>query len=418
MNNPQVFAKKLLKGTLLLVMGGLFSFSAHAAVIEIDALFRPDSSAPQKNEFVNMTPSQGFCDVMPQACTPQKLFSLIAPITFLSTAPIYANHEDPRQGGMAKIPSEWRDVLITHQSGKTSTLKIRMAGIGHETRTPLSVAQLTGGGGWDQLWKGGGWVNAPAPCAGVGHFASSTHGYTSFWTVPQGAGVCAKQALYDIPIPFRYSYFVFGYQLITPDPLSMDSGRYQGSVTFGVGPGQDFDMGDLMVPNDSALTLNFNLEVQHTLKVEVPPGGEKVRLVPSGGWQGWLQAGRKPVRLFRDQSFNIWASSPFKMQLDCERSDRSNCLIRDPVSGREAEIEVSVSLPGGLTDMAGQAVNRQPLLAGSGHERQMFQPGVYVDRGIGVLHFEMSPYYVNHILQPGASGRYVGNIAVIWDSEI
>ncbi|MNG21613.1 hypothetical protein D3C84_1060030 [compost metagenome] len=46
------------------------------------------------------------------------------------------------------------------------------------------------------------------------------------------------------------------------------------------------------------------------------------------------------------------------------------------------------------------------------------QPGFYVDRAPGILHFEMSPYYVNQLLQPGVSGRYVGNITVIWDSEV
>jgi hypothetical protein len=112
-----------------------------------------------------------------------------------------------------------------------------------------------------------------------------------------------------------------------------------------------------MVPTDSALTLNFNLDVQHTLKVDIPPGGEKVQLVPAGGWQSWLQAGRKPVRLFRDQTFNISASSRFKMYMECERdSVIYDCQLADRVSRRGVELQVFVSLPNGLTDMSGRPV--------------------------------------------------------------
>src|SRR3546814_3118440 len=78
-----------------------------------------------------------------------------------------------------------------------------------------------------------------------------------------------------------YRYLDFAYELRTPNPLNMSSGQYTGSLTYSIGPGQDFDMGDVMLPNDSALTLNFNLEVQHTLQVEVPPGGNRVELVRS-----------------------------------------------------------------------------------------------------------------------------------------
>ncbi|MGH8375770.1 MAG: hypothetical protein ACRER6_11010, partial [Pseudomonas sp.] len=264
---------------------GLGAGWVEAAVLDISAVFVPDSSAPNKNEFVNKTPSEGFCRQIPQACAAEGLFSLIAPINFTANAPIRANHADPRQGGMAKVPSAWRDVTVSHESGETTTLKARIAGIGHEALLPRTVSELTGGGNWDHLWQGGGWVYAPAPCLGVGWSSAGSYGYNSFWKVPEGAGVCAKQALFDIPLSFKYQYIVLGYQLVTPDPLKMRSGRYTGSITFSVGPGQDFDMGDLMQPNDSALTLNFDLEVQHTLKVDIPPGGEKFQLVPAGGWQ-------------------------------------------------------------------------------------------------------------------------------------
>lgn len=396
---------------------GVCTLSAQAAVIDIDAVFRPDPSAPQKNEFVNKTPSQGFCKQVPMACEPQGLFSMIAPIAFTASAPIRANHEDPRQGGMAKVPSEWRDVLVTHQSGKTRTVKVRIAGIGHESQIPLPIAELTQGGGWDQLWKGGGWAYSPAPCGGVGWYSAGAQGYNSFWTVPPGAGACAKQALFEIPLSFRYQYFVLGYQMITPNPMSMESGHYQGSITYGVGPHQDFDMGDVMLASDSTLTLNFNLDVLHTLKIDIPPGGEKVTLVPAGGWQGWLQAGRRPERLFRDQSFNISASSRFKMQIQCGPGIDNECALENRVANRRVRLFISVSLPNGLTDLSGQPVRHRRLMWGA-ENAQLFQPGFYVDRAPGALHFEVPQSEMEFMLKPGFEGTYAGVVIVIWDSEV
>ncbi|KAA0960511.1 hypothetical protein FQ185_25515 [Pseudomonas sp. ANT_H12B] len=399
---------------------GICSLPAQAAVLNIEATFVPDSAAPHKNEFVNKTPSQGFCLQLPLACKAEAIFSLIAPISFTANAPIRANHTDPRQGGMASVPSQWSDVEVTHSSGDKHTVKVRIAGIGHESLLPIPIEKITGatgGAGWDRLWQGGSWMYAPSPCQGVGWSTVGEFGFNSFWKVPQGAGVCAKQALFDIPLPFKYQYFVFGYQLITPNPLNMQSGNYTGSITFSVGPRQDFDMGDVMQPDDTALTLNFNLDVQHTLKVDIPPGGEKVQLVPEGGWQSWLQAGRRPVRLFRDQTFNISASSRFKMHIYCNGLGGYDCVIEDRDARNAVELQVSVSLPDGLTDLSGQPVRRQRLRKGEANAQQ-FQPGFYVDRAPGILHFEVPQSQMVFMLSPGKRGFYSGGVTVIWDSEV
>ncbi len=213
-----------------------------------------------------------------------------------------------------------------------------------------------------------------------------------------------------------YAYLDFGYELRTPNPLKMSSGRYTGSLTYSVGPGQDIDMGDVMLPNDSALTLDFELTVEHTLKVEVPPGGNRVELVPNEGWQAWLNSGRKPTRLFRDQRFHISASSRFKMALECQHVSGNTCAISETGTGHTVPVDVSVTLPDGLTDAAGQPVNRRRLLRdGSGTE--LFQPGLYVDRRSGALHFEVGQGSVEAMLDNGAT-TYSGDVTVIWDSQV
>jgi hypothetical protein len=411
-----------LYGRLVVVLlMGLTVTSVSAAVKDIEALFRPDSANPNSNEFINQTPSEGFCLQLPHQCKPEGLFTLVAPISFRSSGPIQAFHTDPRQGGMAKVPSHWQPINVVHESGANETLEIRIAGIGHESGLSAPVTEIVERqagedyvAAWHLLWSGGAWKEAPAPCLGVGNATSGYHGYNSFWKVPLNAGVCAKQARFLLPV-FHYQYFVYGYELRTPSPLTMRSGRYQGHIEYSVGPGQDFDMGDLMIPNDNLLQLNFTLTVEHMLKVEIPPGGTKVELTPEGGWQAWLNQGRKPTRLFRDQTFNIWTSSQFKMLMTCEFTLGDTCGLEDP-TGRVVPLQVAVTLPTGLTSAKGGAVVRQPLRV-SGVGTELFQPGIYVERKPGVLHFDIKQADVERMLS-GEAATYKGNVTVIWDSEV
>jgi len=197
----------------------------------------------------------------------------------------------------------------------------------------------------------------------------------------------------------------------------MSSGEYKGSLTYTAGPGGDFDMGDVLLPNDTAITLNFTLDVMHSLKVEIPPGGNRIELIPQGGWQAWLNQGRKPVRLFRDQTFHVSSSSRFKMQLECQYALGNTCALRDADSTDFVPLNTSVTLPNGLTDAAGQAVQRRPLrLDGSGTE--LIQPGFYLDRKPAALHFEIAREHVETMLRDGVSNTWSGDVTVIWDSEV
>lgn len=206
------------------------------------------------------------------------------------------------------------------------------------------------------------------------------------------------------------------YELATPNPLKMKAGIYTGSLRYTVGPMMDFDLGDIMIPSDNELVFNFTLKVDHIFKVEIPPGGNKVELVPQGGWQAWLNQGRKPTRLFRDQTFNIWTSTSFKMSMECEHyAANSTCALQDD-KNNQVPVDVAVSLHSSLIDSEQQSVSRRRLrVDGVGTER--FEPALYVDRKPGTLHFEVSRGAVEEMLQRD-SRSYSGDITVIWDSQI
>jgi hypothetical protein len=396
-------------GLSALALAAAFTPLAEAVTIEMTASFRPDPSNPMLNAFENTTPQGGYCGDHPEYCV-NGVFSIALPIRFRSVAPIQALH-DERQGPMFRVPSYWKDITVLHeQTGEAETVRMRVNGIGaaYTNNSPLP----------EGVWQSP-WVYAPGPCqyGGVGY--GGAHYYAFFWRVPADAGVCSKQAQKTITeaLTFAYENTGFSYELITPNPLKMTAGTYKGVSNYTVGPHGDFDMGDVMLPDDDLITLSFTLLVEHTLKVEIPPGGNRVELVPQGGWQAWLTQGHKPTRLFRDQTFNLSASSRFKMNLECQYVSGNTCALREPISGHTVALDVSMTLPNGLADGAGQPVNRRPLLLdGSGTD--LFQPGFYLDRKPGTLHFEVGREAVQEMLNPRTARNYWGQVTVIWDSEV
>jgi hypothetical protein len=403
----------------LAVLVGLLSLggagTAQAISENITALFKPDPTNPMVNKFQNTTPISSICQShIPTQCQALNLFSLRIPgFDALSNGPILANHADERQGFMVQVPSHWRNVLVTHtKTGETETVQMRIAGFGglwQVPRPPGVSAWAQPGVGWTQQW-----ARAPSPCISTGHLKAGLQTATYFWMVPEGAGVCSRKPSQELAY-MRIYQMEYAYELRTPNPLGMSSGEYTGSLTYTMGPGGDYDFGDVLIPTDNQLTFSIFLEVQHDLKIEVPPGGNRIELVPQGGWQAWLNQGRKPARLFRDQTFNISASSRFKMQLECERVMGDTCALRN-ADGHQVPLDISVSLPYGLNRPDGSAVNRQPLLL-SGAGTQLFQPGHYVNRRPGTLHFEVGREHTDNMLSQGGS-TYSGMATVIWDSDL
>ncbi|PKA67484.1 hypothetical protein ATI02_0183 [Pseudomonas baetica] len=408
MFNRKVYTQVLLAAALSYSGGG-----AQAAVDEISAVFKPDPANPMSNKFVNTTPESGLCAWHPPAtvqCKARNIFSLRnTAIRFRNSGSIIGGHATPQEGTMFKVPSEFRDVQVTHTAtGKVETLQVRIAAIGTRMDFPRPPGQ--------DAWVGGGnmFRDAPSPCIGVNYLAAGITMMLWFWIVPENAGLCYRQVGQTL-VSLVYQHMEYAYELKTPNPLGMETGEYRGNITYSIGPGADFDMGNFMIPSDNSLTLSFTLDVQHQLKVEVPPGGNRVELLPQGGWQSWLNNNRQPARLFRDQTFNISASSRFKMKLECGQEMGDTCGLRN-AANHQVPMQISVSLPNGLTRADGTPVNRQPLLL-SGAGTELFQPGFYVDRKPGILHFEVGREDTKEMLKHGGS-QYSGTATVVWDSEV
>jgi hypothetical protein len=168
-------------------------------------------------------------------------------------------------------------------------------------------------------------VNAAAPCLFSGNLPYGPSHYGFFWKTPVEAR-CTKYTAFMIPT-ISFETLDFAYELRTPNPLNMSSGLYTGSMSYSIGPAGDFDFGSVLRPDDASLNLDFVLDVQHTLKIDLPPGANNVTLEPAGGWASWLDSGRKPTQVFRDQLFYISASSRFKVMMLCNSPGGNTCRL-------------------------------------------------------------------------------------------
>ncbi|WP_460144798.1 hypothetical protein [Pseudomonas sp. S2_A02] len=406
---------KKLTGKLALLMT-LCVPSAEAANQEIRALFRPDPAQPNRNMFINTTPNSGYCAIHPTECAGQKMFSIQVPIRFNSTRPI-----SPGLSGVGvKAPADWRQLTVTNRdTQETETVEIRITGMGSRYSLSHSAASLVGVTdileGHQKLWIGGiggSWDYAAPPClySAVGSYSDKS--YSFFWKTPVQAA-CTKVPAFQIPA-MVFEYFDFAYELRTPNPMGMSTGLYTGSLAYSVGRGGDFDMGQAMVPDQTSLDLDFVLDVQHTLKVDLPPGGNKVALQPEGGWQPWIESGRKPTRIYADQLFYISASSMFRVTLRCIKADVLACALRSP-NGESAVVNVILTLPNGI-ELNNVPVKEFYLQVDV--PRGPFQPKHYVDRKGGTLRFEMTQASIDSLFRPGFSDTFSGNITVIWDSVV
>lgn len=402
---------KRLTGKLALLMT-LCVPAAEAANQEIRALFAPDPAQPNNNVFINKTPNSGYCAIYPAECAATRMFSIQVPIRFNSTRPL-----GPGSGGVGvKAPANWRQLTVTNRdTQETETVEIRIIGMGSRYSLSDSAANLVGVTdileGHQKLWTHSSWVNAAPPClySGVGSYNPSS--YRFFWKTPVEAA-CIKMAAYTIP-SMSFENMDFAYELRTPNPLGMSSGLYTGSMVYSIGPGADFDMGPMMVPDDSLLSLDFVLDVQHTLKVRLPAGGNRVVLEPREGWSRWIESGQRPGSIVRDQKFYISASSRFKVMMLCDSPGPRRCYLRSK-SGYVTQIQPMITFPAGIT-RNGHPVSNQELF--NNFWLGPFEPGHYVDNKEGRLRFWMPREYIEQLLQPGMNETLSGDITVIWDSD-
>jgi hypothetical protein len=196
----------------------------------------------------------------------------------------------------------------------------------------------------------------------------------------------------------------------------MRTGTYYGSVTYSVGENGEFALGNgVSALNTSSVTLNFELEVLHPLKLEFPANSDQVQLEPRGGWLRWLSGGPPPSVLERDLPFRIWSSGPLAIYSTCEHPMPNRCGIRNTRTGHTVPLDVMVTLPGGM-QQGGAPVRRAQVPTGRGQPLHLESVTPVLNQP-GALHFATAPGAVAEMVQnPGDT--YRGTVTVVFDAEL
>lgn len=388
----------------LCALGLLTSASvAHAADLSITAEFRPSALEPNKNTFTNTTPPGSYCQWQPIYCDRLNAYVVDLPVNIVSKT--YVKGPDQRKRLYFGLPGV-RRLIATSESGGTIEVNVVIGSISGQlspggssnpasTRYPqggCSYAATAGHAGWTRF----GWnvrnPEAPQPCHSVG--SAGGDGFT---------GVYASQ------------YLGVGLTVTTPSPLSMESGLYRGQLNYTIGgAGSDIDLGDDVQMTDDVVVMNFEFVVKHDFKVERAPGTDTIVLQPTNGWSDWVDHGRPPSSLRQELPFLMTSSGDFSVRLECAHQVAERCAMRNE-SGDEAELDVSLTIPGLYDKQSSAPVVDYSLTAGG--VPPSFEAREYMQRRSSRVGFAVKGEPLRRMLDlPGSHWR--GDVTVIFDAAL
>lgn len=411
-----LFNKTILcTGKLIALSGWLLLGSistASAAEVTITTEFIADLAQPQKNMFENKTPQSGFCAWWPSYCYTDE-FSI--EIDNLATER-YFNSEaiDPEEKQVKiSLNSQERDVILKDKIGNVIVGKFRLAffGMRHSRTSP-------GDGNLGNLLVGLG----PSPkgdCKGRTG-SGGGHVYNHGWEViPNRYAVCYKP--FNEGVDYKgnvtISHFSFGYILVTPNPLDVYAGDYEGSVRYSVGKGMDIDFHDDNGLNDEII-INIKATVRHAFQIKFPSDEEykKVSLAPRGGWGQWTNGGRVPDSLSKEVPFTLSSTSGFTVNMRCEFDSGTGCALRETTSptGEKIPLDVSLTLPGFKTDGGNEVRNLLLNSLPAGHV--IVPTGEFVVNRRSQVDFKvMKPGVETMMKSPGST--WGGVVTLVFDTQ-
>ncbi|WP_276970741.1 hypothetical protein [Tatumella ptyseos] len=422
--------KKILICLLAGSMLAAGSLAAGAATMDITASFTPSVSNPENNTFTNTTPTGGYCSTWPQYCSGVSVE--LPGIMGVSSRAIPARQNaDKRDGLFFKIPVTPHNVVVTNrENGESHTVSFRASAFGVQF-TPAGDNNGWGAEGQGTLgypeYSGS---NGCSSGAG-GQFGTSGTATRFIWNFTTAATAgCYRISILERAAGIKFTNYNMGYILTAPDPLKMGAGIYEGSITYSVGPGGDFDFGDNIQVSDTTLTINFTLTVNHELKLSTTADNQQVALQPcasgkvctaeegAANWERWMITRATPELTGRS-NFSLSSSGTFTVYLQCEQQSGSDCALKsDNTPSQTVPVQSLLTLPRGIVDSStGSGVSKRRLAAGRDLTKNVFVTKSFGENQAGSIDFLVSRKDVDTMLETRPD-TYRGAITVIFDPKI
>jgi len=386
---------------------------AAAGELDITARFRVSAAEPSITHFVNTTPLSGYCQQRPDLCRPDDV-TITIPLdinrTWQIPAPIEAHNYQ-------RVDGTWKEISIhSSENGGSYPLRFRLNLLARQyLRGVLDPGASAGDLMARSSYPG---INGSSVGGCSGRTGSGNIDQYNFaWIVPADFRVCSRPFTTGEPFgPYSGSItrVSIGYELVNPNPLRMPNGTYTGVVSYDVGRGKAIDLGEGEY-SDSVINFNLTLTVEHQIRVEFPANSDRVLLEPDGGWLDWLNKGRRPTRLYREQPFRLWGSAPMHMYLTCEYAMGNRCGIANNRTGEQVPVDITLTLPDAFR-YQGQLVQQLALPVGQ-PAALTFDAIRPLLSGRSQLHYSVAQEHMAGMLA-NAGTTYQGDVTIIFDAEI
>jgi hypothetical protein len=391
-----------------------FSLLARAATVNITAEFSADISQPQRNEFTNTTPMSGFCTELNNVCA-DGTFSIAVP-AITGNKYIDAMTHD--------YINEWPSVTI---DGRSKTITLTEKNTGRIITADFRITFVAMNYTLDHLVSGSvlsmdGLSNRPEGGCQAGNIGS-TFNSTSLWgwRVPASKVNCygrLKSVGSGIPLvsTVNIDNFSLGYSLITPDPLSVYGGIYEGELVYSLGDnGEDIGL-HAQTTSDNEIRIHITATVNHAFNLFFPGGSNNldVKLDAQGGWSQWINGGRIPESLYKEMPFLLTSSTPFVVKMQCGLDGgNQNCGLENTQTHAVEPVEVALTLPGFKSN--GADVNKLRITTVP-NGLVIDPPGVFIADRRSYLDFRvLRPAVETMVKAPGSTWK--GAVTLIFDTQ-
>ena len=365
-----------------------------AESVKIQAQYRPDLA-----DFMDVNPPGPLCVKYGSLCQYTKGFAVDLPIEFDKVVTGWV--ADPRDQYYIKVPDPTRVTLRHDRTGERQEVTLSFQVLQPRVYSPDPKRHPVNGlvNGCRYMWPPQGQETVVAEW--------DVRNYTACYV---SGGVTP-----GTQVDTHTDHLSAIVRVDTPVPHRMKHGMWRGSVAFSVGNGGQVDLGNrATVTRGSTLEIEFELEVIHSFVLDFPPGSERAVLEPPGGWKNYVR-GREPKHLYVEHPFRLWSSGPFKVYVDCGRTEGTLCGMRDRHGTHQVPFSVAITLPPAHT-FAGAAVRAKVLPVGQSQALQIDSEGASFDRR-GALRYEVAGEHIPKMLD-NAGAVYEGLVTVIFDAEL
>lgn len=388
-----------------LIAGLLFGFPCQAAVVKVTAEYKPAVYDADNGTFVSTTKCVKTSEGMWLSSCSGGVMSLDSLLFSLKTKVkrnVIKDFSNTRDSFVSLSSLGNKTMIITSDKGQQFSVLFKPDKLGVHFDSVVNQND-----GW-KIYN----TSFTNPRGGCRYLERQVAGYINLtsWIVLWG-DVGGKSCYTGLSVDgtSNIQAMFFGFKITPPSPLKMPNGIYTGSIILSLGQNKDIDLGN-GVYEDNQLIIELTLKVQHQIKVEFPPGGDKVVLQPPGGWHDWIYRGKShiPPYLIAELPYRLWSSSDFNVWLNCQYAIGEVCMLNNERLGMQVKLDVIY---------VNKSKEEFPLTHGV---KKLFTAGIkdpyYINEERSIIFKVQKPVLALMMEYPGST--YKGNVTLIYDAAI